>query len=1364
VDSITEELKKIPPQQIEAEQSLLGGILIDNEGLSSALEILSGDEFYRDTHRIIFQAIQELFERNEPIDLVTVVSLLAEKQQLDSVGGAPYLASLVETVPSASNVGVYARIINEKALLRRLIQAANQISSLCYGGGKNVEEILDHAEAAIFAITENRIRNNYASLKDIVKKSIEAIERFQEYRDMVTGVPSHFTDLDKLTAGFQPSDLIIIAARPSMGKCLAFDSEIVLADGSLATIEETYRQKHAELLTLNKDWKFEITRASAFVDDGIKPVYRVTTRLGRVVESTITHPFLTISGWQRLSELKPGDRVAVPRKIDVFGTETLRECEVKLLAYLIGDGCLTKCSPEFTNSNPVLQQDFLEAVAEYGGIRSRMTDSRGTRTPSFRIGSDPDFIVTHRSAFGGHLRACIDSNMQSSRQVAEVLNVSPSSVSLWTHGNCVPEQETFDRLCTVLQVKPKELAPHGLAAISKNAQNPLVLRLKELGLWGKNAQNKTVPGVVFRLTRQQIALFLNRLFATDGWATVLADGQSQLGYCTTSEKLARQVQHLLLRFGIIAALKRRSVKYGDRRRCAWQLDITDAESITAFIDEIGILGKEDSTSAVLDALAGRRYQTNCDLIPVEVWQWLAEAKGDESWASLARRAGIKGHTNIHAGARALSRQRLSMLATALKDALLQNLANSEVYWDEIVSIEAVGSKQVYDLTIPQTHNFVANDICVHNTAFALNLARNAALQSGIPVGVFSLEMSKEQLAMRLLCAEARVDSHKIRTGFLSQQECAKMLSAAGAFMETPIYIDDTPAISTLELRAKARRMKADRGLGMVIVDYLQLMRGKESSERREQEISDISRSLKGLAKELNIPVIALSQLNRKVEERSNKRPMLSDLRECVTGDTLVLLEDGRRVAIQELVGTEPAVLAVSDDQRISLARSDRVWSVGMKPVFRVSLASGRTLRATARHRILAGSGWTKVGDLQTGDRVALARSIPEPAKPLKWREAEIILLAHLIGDGSYVSHQPLRYTTASEENSRAVMESATMAFDVRVTRHAGRGNWHQLVISGNGNRWHPAGVNLWLRELGIYGQRSHEKQLPQTLFRLGNGQISLFLQHLWATDGCISTRPAGTKGSARVYFSTSSERLAGDVASLLLRFEIVARIRMVPHPRCRPTYTVDVSGAEQQMRFLERIGAFGPRCEPAEQLRRTLETTHPNPNVDTLPHEVFAEVKAAMGVRGISQRAMAALRRTSYGGSSHFRFAPSRTVMAEYADLLGSDRLKTLAQSDLFWDYVVAVEPDGEEEVFDLTVPGPASWLADGIVSHNSGAIEQDADLIAFIYRDEVYNPNTADKGVAEILIGKQRNGPTGEVKLAFINSYTRFENLAYGT
>jgi len=480
----------------------------------------------------------------------------------------------------------------------------------------------------------------------------------------------------------------------------------------------------------------------------------------------------------------------------------------------------------------------------------------------------------------------------------------------------------------------------------------------------------------------------------------------------------------------------------------------------------------------------------------------------------------------------------------------------------------------------------------------------------------------------------------------------------------------------------------------------------------------------------------------------------------VTGDTPVLLADGRRVAIRDLVGTTPEVMAMHEGGRIAPAASDLVWCVGKRPVLRLSLASGRVLRATAKHRVFASGGWKTLGELAVGDRVALSRALPAPVEPLRWSDHEVVLLGHLIGDGSFLAGQPMRYTTASEANSDAV-RAAAESFGCRVARHAGRGAWHQLVISGNGNRWHPAGVGRWLKSLGIFGQRSHEKRLPDDAFRLDDAQSALLLRHLWATDGCIHLPPSGTRSAPRVYFSTCSERLARDVALLLLRFGIVARLRAVRQREHRPVWTVDVSGSEQQARFVERVGAFGPREGAAAALRERLAAGEPTTNVDTLPREVFAEVRAAMTGQGISQRRMTAMRGTAYGGSSHFRFAPSRTTVADCARLLDSDSLRRQAESDLFWDRVVAIEPEGEEEVFDLTVPGPASWLADGIVSHNSGAIEQDADVILFIHREDRYDPDSPNKGMAEIIIGKQRNGPIGSVTLTFLGQYTKFENYA---
>jgi replicative DNA helicase len=656
---------------------------------------------------------------------------------------------------------------------------------------------------------------------------------------------------------------------------------------------------------------------------------------------------------------------------------------------------------------------------------------------------------------------------------------------------------------------------------------------------------------------------------------------------------------------------------------------------------------------------------------------------------------------------------------------------------------------------------VAGRPSMGKTAFALNMAEHVALAGKLPVAVFSMEMGASQLALRMIGSVGRLDQHLLRTGRLAADDWERLTAALGRLHEAPILIDETPALTAIEVRSRARRALKQYGkLGLVIVDYLQLMQASTTGENRATEISEISRAMKALAKELKVPVIALSQLNRSLEQRPNKRPVMSDLRECVPGETLVNLADGARVRIRDLVGSTPDVLAVTADQKLVGARSDLVWKVGSRPVLKLSLASGRAMRATGRHRVLTGRGWRELGTIAAGDRVALARGLPPPVDELRWPEHELILLGHLVGDGSYLANQPLRYTTASEENSDAVRRAAE-EFGCRLTRYRGRGAWHQLAIAGNGNRWRSAGVIAWLRQLGIHGQRSHEKQLPGDVFRLGNEQLALLLRHLWATDGCVFVPSAGRRLSPRVYFSTSSEHLARDVAALLLRFAIVARIRLVHQKRGRPVWTVDVSGAEQHRRFADVIGFFGPRVAPGFALRAAVDVKVANTNIDTLPAEVFAEVRAAMHAQGVTHRRMASMRGTAYGGTSHFRFAPSRSTVASYANLLASDALRTLAESDLFWDRVVAVEPDGEEDVYDLTVPGPACWLADGIVSHNSGAIEQDSDVILFIYRDEVYNPDTQDKGTAEIIIGKQRNGPIGTVRLTFLGEYTRFENFA---
>lgn len=869
---------RLPPQNIEAEEAILGGILLDPEAISRVAELLQPESFSLNAHQIIYRATLTLHFQGKPTDLMTVTTWLADHNLLDQVGGQLKLTQLVERTISAVNIDQYGLLVLDKHTRRRLITAANSILQLGYDTSQDLETVLDKAEQQIFNISQVRPQQDLVSIGETL------IDTFQEIEDRnegisLPGIPCGFYDLDAMTGGFQRSDLIIIAGRPSMGKCLSFDTKIVLADGSIVTIEDIYKSKQAKLLTLKNDWKFNITEPSVFVNDGIKPVFRVTTKLGRFVESTLTHPFLTIQGWRQLAELKLGQKIAVPRKLEIFGSEKLPEYQVKILGYLLGDGGLTNTNAVLTNNNPRIQQDFIESVQKFN-LKVRVDNSNRTRADSLNAVKNLKFVIENRQAFSKRLQTIAQSQAISRLEIAQSLGVTVSAVDAWMNGKSVPKLEFLEKLCNLLNVDATVLVPDGIETIQKNSKNSLVIWLEKIGVWGKDSHQKRIPEIILKLERLQIALFLNRLFATDGWATLLASGQSQIGYGSVSEELARQVQHLLLRFGIIALLKKRSVKYKESWRTAWQLDITDALSIKTFISEIGIFSKEEALLKIQQALMNKRHQTNRDLIPVEIWQFLARVKGDESWQSLAKRAGISGYSNIHVGKRQLSRGRLWTLATALENLPLQQLATSDIYWDEIVSIEFVGEKQVYDLTIPETHNFVANDICVHNTSFAVGLGHNIAKGQKLPIAIFSLEMSKEQLVQRLLSSEAKIESNRIRSGRISQSEWEPLTMAISSLAELPIFIDDTPNITVTEMRSKTRRLQAENGgaLGLVLIDYLQLMEGS-SSDNRVQELSRITRSLKGLARELSVPVIALSQLSRSVESRTNKRPMLSDLRE-----------------------------------------------------------------------------------------------------------------------------------------------------------------------------------------------------------------------------------------------------------------------------------------------------------------------------------------------------------------------------------------------------------------------------------------------------------------------------------------------------
>lgn len=658
------------------------------------------------------------------------------------------------------------------------------------------------------------------------------------------------------------------------------------------------------------------------------------------------------------------------------------------------------------------------------------------------------------------------------------------------------------------------------------------------------------------------------------------------------------------------------------------------------------------------------------------------------------------------------------------------------------------------------------------TSFALGMAAHAALDAHRPVLFFSLEMSRVELSQRLLCSEARVDSTKVRNGRLSDDDWRRISHAIGRLGDAQLWIDDNPHVTVMEIRSKARRLQSKVGqLGMIVVDYIQLMTGNARAENRQTEVAEISRGLKILARELQCPVVALAQLNRGLEQRADKRPMLADLREsgCLTAGTRLLRADtNTEVTLGELVESgkrDVAVWSLDDRWRLVPARLTHAFPSGVKPVFRMTLASGRVVEATANHRFRTIDGWVPLGDLESGSRLAVPRRLDPPIDPVEVDPDELVLLAHLLGDGCVLPRQPIHYTSNDPANLEAVEVAAARRFGITPRRVQQKTWWHtylpapQRLTHGVRNP-----ISSWWDGLGLRDHRSWEKFVPDLVHRAPLHQVQRFLRHLWATDGTIVLSTPGRGAPVRIVYTTTSRQLADDVQRLLLRCGIQSRISVVPQGDHRPSHHVRIEGVDHQRRFLEDVGVHGrrgERCGPAlEQLAGRVA----NPNVDTIPWEVRAQIVGALSQVGMTHRQLASELGEKYCGSyllgSRSRpRAMRRGRLASIAEITGSKELAALASSDVLWDRVVSIEPIGEQPVFDATVVGTHNFIANGIVAHNS--LEQDADVVVFLYRDEQYNPDSPDRGTAEVLVTKHRAGPTGMVRLAFLDHYTKFANMA---
>ncbi|ART67263.1 replicative DNA helicase [Mycobacterium dioxanotrophicus] len=1003
----SEDFGRQPPQDMAAEQSVLGGMLLSKDAIADVLERLRPGDFYRPAHQNVYDAILDLYGRGEPADAVTVAAELDRRGLLRRIGGAPYLHTLISTVPTAANAGFYAGIVAEKALLRRLVEAGTRVVQYGYAGadGADVTDVVDRAQAEIYDVTERRASEDFVPLEDLLQPTMDEIDAIASQGGISRGVPTGFTELDEITNGLHAGQMIIIAARPGVGKALALDT-----------------------------------------------------------------PLPTPNGWTTMGDVVAGDLL---------------------------------------------------------------------------LGADGE----------------------------------PTQV----------------------------------------------------------------------------------LAATD----VLLD------------------------------------------RPCYEVEFADGTVIVADAQH----------------------------------QW---PTGDGIRTTAALRPGL------HAIAAPASGGGAAVLTPVC----------------QIVGVRRLPSVPVRCVEVDNpAHLYLAGPAMVptHNSTLGLDFMRSCSIKHRMASVIFSLEMSKSEIVMRLLSAEAKIKLGDMRSGRMSDDDWTRLARRMSEISEAPLYIDDSPNLTMMEIRAKGRRLAQKADLRLVVVDYMQLMSSGKKYESRQQEVSDFSRSLKLMAKELDVPVVAISQLNRGPEQRTDKRPQVSDLREsgCMTANTRILRADtGAEVTFGELMATgeRPLVWSLDEQKRMVARPMTNVFYSGHKEVFKLRLASGREVEATANHPFLTLDGWIPLGELAIGDRLATPRRVPEPVQTERMHDSEVVMLAHMIGDGSCVKRQPIRYASIDKANLDAVEISAAYfgVTPVRDEYPAARVTTMRLPAPYRLTHGKRNPIAAWLDELGLFGKRSHEKFVPKEVFALPNDQVALFLKHLWATDGSVRWDAKG--GQARIYYATTSRQLADDVTQLLLRVGVYGRIVRTRKVGYRDCWHVCVDRAENQKRFLAHIGVHGARGEKAREVLQELEKRTCRPGSDTVPHEVWGTVRSVMEVRQWTNRDLSLAANVTVS-EARWKHDPGRSTLHRVAAALQDRRLHDLATNDVFWDKIVEIKSIGTHDVYDGTVPGTHNFVANLVSLHNS--LEQDADMVMLLHRPDAFDRDDPRGGEADIILGKHRNGPTATITVAHQLHLSRFTNMA---
>ena len=436
-----------------------------------------------------------------------------------------------------------------------------------------------------------------------------------------------------------------------------------------------------------------------------------------------------------------------------------------------------------------------------------------------------------------------------------------------------------------------------------------------------------------------------------------------------------------------------------------------------------------------------------------------------------------------------------------------------------------------------------------------------------------------------------------------------------------------------------------------------------------------------------------------------------------------------------------------------------VFYSGHKEVFKLRLASGREVEATANHPFMTFDGWTPLGELKVGDRVAVPRRVPEPVHTQRMHDSEVVMLAHMIGDGSCVKRQPIRYASIDEANLTAVEISAAYfgVTPIRDEYPAARVTTMRLPAPYRLTRGRRNPIAAWLDKLGLFGKRSYEKFVPPEVFALPNDQVALFLRHLWATDG--SVRWDAKVGLGRIYYATTSRPLADDVVQLLLRVGVFGRVVRARKAGYRDCWHVWIDRAANQVAFLTKVGVHGERGGKGEEVVAQLKSRVRRPGADTIPKTVWNRVKAILAEKNWTDGDFAMATGTRFDGDNMWTHSPGRARLHRISTVFDDHELHDLATNDVFWDRIVEIVGIGEHDVYDGTVEGMHNFTANCISIHNS--LEQDADMVILLHRPDAFERDDPRGGEADLILGKHRNGPTKTITVAHQLHLSRFTNMA---